>query len=155
MLFHVVVITETRYSGMYEGGSWAAFSVSDFTSVPTAAFGADADAVHWWSQPSVPVGVGDTPNEALRHLAFLLARDRDGERTGYFAEGDRVRVARGTPDGWYADGVGVVRAVEFREARPYVGGLRGGCVYTVDFEEQAGLRVPESYLRRAVPILGT
>ena len=32
---------------------------------------------------------------------------------------------------------------------PNTGGLRGACVYTVDFDHSKGVRVPEPYLRRA------
>jgi hypothetical protein len=93
------------------------------------------------------VGVGDSPNEALARLEFLTARDHGGKEDSYFALGDLVRTASCTPRDWYGDGVGVVRAVEFRPLRPYVGGLRGHCVYTVDFDAATGVRVPEAYLR--------
>lgn len=144
----VIVILETRYGGVYEGGSWAAFSVSSHEAVPEDAFGGDPEACGWWGNPTVPVGVGDSPNEALARLEFLMARDRGGKEDSYFAVGDLVRTARCTPSDWYGDGVGIVRAVEFRPLRPYVGGLRGDCVYTVEFDDAAaGVQVPEAYLR--------
>jgi len=143
----VVVIVETRYGGVYEGGPWAAFSVATHDALPADAFGGDPEACGWWGHPTVPVGVGDSPSEALARLEFVMDRDRDGTEVGYFGVGDPVRAAHCTPSDWCGDGVGVVRAVEFRPLRPYVGGPRGYCVYTVDFDDAPGVRVPEAYLR--------
>ena len=147
MLAHVIVITETRYGGVCEGGSWAAFSVSDVDAIPEEAFSGDAFAPGWWGSPTVPVRVGDSPDQALERLPFLVARDQQEEQTGCFAPGERVQVAKCTPDEWYGKGVGVVRSVEFQPSRPYTGGLRGQCIYTVDFDDATGVRVPEPYLR--------
>ncbi len=38
-------------------------------------------------------------------------------------------------------------SVEFRPARPFVGGLRGQCVCSVEFPDGAQEHVPERYLR--------
>ena len=143
----MVVITETRYGGVYEGGPWAAFSITAFDVMPDDAFGGDPFALAWWDQPSVPVGVGDSPDEALDRLRNLMQRDREHLQTGLFAVGDAVRVARCTPDEWYGSGTGTVHSVEYRPCRPYAGGLRGQCVYSIDFDDVAGIRVPERYLR--------
>jgi hypothetical protein len=145
----VAVIIETRYGGVYEGGPWAAFGVDDPKQVPDEALGGDPVAAGWWGSPTVPVGVGDSPDEALDRLRFLTDRDRRSEETGFFEVGAEVRVASSTPDCWYGEGIGVVRSYEFRAALPYVGGLRGQCVYTVDFADSEGVRVPEAYLRPA------
>jgi hypothetical protein len=59
------VIIETRYGGTYEGGSWAAFPSS---SIPEDARGDDLECLDWWMAPTVAVGVGDTPDEALDSL---------------------------------------------------------------------------------------
>jgi hypothetical protein len=144
----MTVITETRYTGVYEGGPWAAFDVREPSFVPSDAFGGDPVAVDWWSAPTVLVGVGDSPDEALDYLRFLTARDATNNESGYFVPGERVHVASCTPDSWYARGEGVIRSVEFRPQRPYAGGPRGHCVYEVDFNDQDGLLVPERYLRR-------
>lgn len=116
--------------------------------MPDEAFSGDAFTARWWGAPTVPVGVGDSPDEALAHLQFLMARDASHSENSYYALGEAVRVAACTPDEWYGEGIGVVRAVEFRPVRPYVGGLRGNCVYTVDFDRSTGVLVPEAYLRR-------
>jgi hypothetical protein len=143
----MTVITETRYGGVYEGGSWAAFAVSEPASVPSEAFGGDEVAARWWDAPTVPVGLGDSPGEALGRLRFLVARDRKQDEGGYFQVGQTVQVARCAPSDWYSGDVGTVRSVEFRRSKPYVGGLRGQCIYAVDFEDSSDVRVPESYLR--------
>ena len=149
MLLVVIVITETRYGGVYEGGPWAAFSVSGLDAVPDDAFSSgDPFASGWWDAPSVPVGVGDSPDQALERLRFLLARDQGQETTGYLNPDDQVEVASCAPDEWYGVGVGVVRGVEFRPSLQYDGGLRGKAIFTVDFDTAVGVRVPERYLRR-------
>ena len=143
----MAVIVETRYGGVYEGGLWAAFGVDDPKQVPDEALGGDPVAAGWWVTPTVPVGVGDSPNQALERLSFLIDRDSRHEETGCFEVGAEVRVASPTPDGWYGEGIGIVRSFEYRAAVPYVGGLRGQCVYTVVFAGTEGVRVPEAYLR--------
>lgn len=143
----VVVIAETRYRGVYEGGPWAAFAVSEIGAIPVDAFAGDPFASGWWDEPSVPVGVGDSPNDALSRLTQLMTRDRDYQETGLFGVGQVVRVAGCTPEEWYGSGNGIVRSVAYRPSRPYTGGLRGQCVYTIDFEDRAGAHVPERYLR--------
>ena len=125
MLLSVIVITETRYGGVYEGGPWAAFSLSPPGTPPDEAFSGDTYACDWWDQPTVPVGVGDSPDEALAVLQLLIDRDRNHEEVGCFAPGESVQVARCAPDAWCPQSIGVVQAVEFRPSRPYVGGVRG------------------------------
>ena len=119
----VVVITETRYGGVYEGGPWAAFSVSRLDSVPGEAFGGDTYALDWWDRPTIPVGAGDSPDEAFARLGLLVERDRASAESGLFSPGDLVLTARCTPDDWYPQTIGTVLSVEFRPCRPYVGGL--------------------------------
>lgn len=149
MLPSVIVITETRYGGVYEGGPWAAFSIGDLAHMPDDAFAGDPFACGWWDEPSVPVGVGDSPDEALDRLRQLMARDQQQCEDGLFASGDPVRVASCTPHEWYGAGTGIVRSVEYKRIAPYAGGLRGQCIYTIDFDDVAGARVPERYLRRS------
>ncbi len=144
----MIVITETRYGGVYEGGPWAAFSITAFDAIPDDAFSGDPFVSGWWEQPSVPVGVGDSPDDALDRLRHLMLRDQEHREAGVFAVGDTVRAAQCTPDDWYGSGNGIVRVVEFHPCRPFAGGLRGQCVYTVDFDNVTGVRVPERYLRR-------
>lgn len=67
-----VTIIATRYTGAYEGGPWAAFNC-DPGDIPDDATGDDTDAFTWWRSPSVPVGVGATPDEALAALIERMA----------------------------------------------------------------------------------
>jgi hypothetical protein len=67
------VTTRTRYGGTYEGGPWAAFAVDDESQIPAEAFGGDLTAAEWWrGGTSIVVGVGDSADEALEHLAYLI-----------------------------------------------------------------------------------
>jgi hypothetical protein len=142
----MTVITETRYGGVYEGGPWAAFGVESPASVPTEAFGGDPCAVDWWDNPTVPVGVGTTPDASFARLRALQDRDRDGLGRPLFDRGERVSVVRCVPSDWYRAGEGTVVELEHRPSRPFVGGLRGQGVYAVRFEGSDIVRVPERYL---------
>jgi hypothetical protein len=64
------VITETRYSGVYEGGRWASFpSMDDERMLPEEAFGEDTECIDfWWSEKSLTIGRGETPNEAYMDM---------------------------------------------------------------------------------------
>lgn len=63
-----VTIIEDRYTGAYSGGKWTAFNryaddipeEVDDSDVPCFTF--------WWSTNKEPVGIGNTPDEALRDL---------------------------------------------------------------------------------------
>lgn len=61
-----IVITQTRYSGTYEGGKWASFpSLEDERMLPEDAFGDDSECIDfWWSEKAANIGRGETPNEA-------------------------------------------------------------------------------------------
>jgi hypothetical protein len=139
----VIVIAETRYGGVYEGGPWAAFAVASTAEVPPDAFSGDIAATDWWDAPTVPVAAEDTPDRALRRLHYLLASDQP-----LFAAGASVRVAPCTPSDWYAQGVGRVIAAELRRRPAGSGGPPlGRCVYAVQFEDVGSMQIPESYLR--------
>lgn len=145
----MIVILETRYGGVYEGGPWAAFSVASPASVPEDAFGGDAIAATWWGAPTMPVGVGDSPDDAHARLEHVLDRDRRQGVEGLFEVGADVRVAATAPSDFRAGEVGRVRSVEFRPIEPFAGGLRGLCVYELDFPNGGEVRIEEAYLRPA------
>lgn len=65
-LFPVTIIT-TRYSGVYEGGDWAAFKMRAHE-VPRAATGDDSECMAWWNEYGAGVGVGPSPEAALADL---------------------------------------------------------------------------------------
>jgi hypothetical protein len=66
-----VVIREARYSGVYEGGKWFAIAEYSGESEALEAYihGDDCDALDFWdSEESKMIGVGNTPDEALKDL---------------------------------------------------------------------------------------
>jgi len=105
-----VVICQSRYGGVYEGGEW--FCIPRCESIPEEAVDEDCVCVDFWhSDASSHIGVGDSPNEALVAMlikngvtiiddkfpqAFQILKNRvpdsrpsnyaveDIERTGYF-----------------------------------------------------------------------
>lgn len=68
-----MTITETRYSGVYEGGKWAAFDLWH-DEIPDEAFGDDTECAAWWEDYGDGVGTGDTTPE----LVYI------GSKTGYY-----------------------------------------------------------------------
>lgn len=61
-----VIVRESRYGGVYEGGAWFAFSGFGF---PTDAIGNDAEcSAFWWSDRSILMGRGDSPDGAVTDL---------------------------------------------------------------------------------------
>jgi hypothetical protein len=64
-----VTIVRTRYQGVYEGGSWAAFNAYE-NELPQDAFDDDVTCCDWWCTPEnvANVGVGNTPDAAFNDL---------------------------------------------------------------------------------------
>lgn len=83
-----LTIVRTRYGGVYEGGKFAAFNsepdgirwhlpcMATEDSEPDA-FGGDPDCMSWWMlAPLVmPVGVGETIEEAVQSLELAIQRE--------------------------------------------------------------------------------
>jgi hypothetical protein len=67
-----VAVFQSRYSGIYEGGEWFAianFESFDETGISEYVFGDDCDAVDFWmSEKSEMIGIGSTPDAAVRDL---------------------------------------------------------------------------------------
>jgi len=62
-----IIIRESRYGGLYEGGRW--FATARCAETPEQAIGNDAEAMSFWNSPDAfLIGVGDTPNDALANL---------------------------------------------------------------------------------------
>lgn len=60
------IITAARYGGCYEGGEWLAFA---FLPDDNEAFSGDNPCMNWWeAREDMPIGRGDTPNDALADL---------------------------------------------------------------------------------------
>lgn len=63
-----IIISQSRYGGLYEGGKWFAYSTS--LSIPASFYeyldGDDCDAIDFWSgEDSKHFIVGESPNDAL------------------------------------------------------------------------------------------
>jgi hypothetical protein len=67
-----IAVFQSRYSGIYEGGEW--FAIGNFKSfdeigISEYLFGDDCDAVDFWmSEQSEMIGVGSTPDAAVKNL---------------------------------------------------------------------------------------
>lgn len=64
-----LTIFHTRYNGGYEGGLYVALNVR-FENVRTSLTGDDAECMEAFAilEEEMPIGRGDTPNEALNDL---------------------------------------------------------------------------------------
>ena len=72
--FYPIMVVQSRYSGVYEGGSWHAIPNADAgwmwsEGYSDYLFGGDEDAVEfWYSKDAEQVGRGGTPNAAVLDL---------------------------------------------------------------------------------------
>jgi len=149
---HWFVVAQTRYRGTYEGGRWAAFEVwgppGGEIHVPPEAFGSDTVAVEWWwGGPSVAVGIGETPGDALDHLMHKIRHPSEP----FVPIGARVSVAD-APDFWQHDGVAVVAdAVSEPRLGEFAPAGASEWEYLLRFDNGDERKVPESYLRPVDP----
>lgn len=147
----MIIIAETRYRGIYEGGRWAAFGLPveafglvGVRGLPPEAFGGDNQACEWWTRPTIEVEVGDTPNEATERLGLLRSY---AWARGLFDVGDVVHLAECAPDDWYGSEAGVVTSVEELSGGPGSSHRVRQWVYTVRFADRSEQRVPQRYMR--------
>ena len=66
-----IIVFQSRYGGIYEGGEW--FAISGFENMSSDLNdyfeGDDCDAVDFWEKEhTFPIAVGKTPNEAVNSL---------------------------------------------------------------------------------------
>ena len=72
--FYPIMVVQSRYSGVYEGGSWHAIPNADAgwmwsEEYSDYMFGSDEDAVEFWgSEAAKRVGRGGTPNASVLDL---------------------------------------------------------------------------------------
>lgn len=72
--FYPIMVVQSRYSGVYEGGNWHAIPNADAgwmwsEGYADYLFGGDEDAVEFWhSEEAEQVGRGGTPNAAVLDL---------------------------------------------------------------------------------------
>lgn len=72
-----VVVRESRYGGVYEGGAWFAYSGYAF---PLDAIGDDIACSNFWcSDRALLIGRGDSPNGAVEDL--ILRHQMYGEKS--------------------------------------------------------------------------
>lgn len=79
-----IVIHSSRYSGVYEGGTWFALCIGD--EFPEDAIGDDVTCASFFGMFMDGIGVGNTPQDALQDL---ISKDR---RAKYIYETHLVRV---------------------------------------------------------------
>jgi hypothetical protein len=62
-----VVVHQSRYSGVYEGGKWFALYIGDV--FPDACIGNDVECANFFGAgKNQSIGVGNTPNDAVNDL---------------------------------------------------------------------------------------
>lgn len=70
MKIYPCTIVKTRYTGVYEGGEWAAFFM-DPHEMPPDWDGSDIECIEFWFEFGKGIGIGDTPQEALDNLSKI------------------------------------------------------------------------------------
>lgn len=75
-----VAIFQSRYSGVYEGGTWFSVANSDTIDMENGPYGDDESCAEWFSINKSIVGVGETPDEALQNLKFKIELKRTIKR---------------------------------------------------------------------------
>lgn len=71
-----LTIIADRYGGAYSGGKYLAWAL-DHWNVPFDASDGDRDCMLFWAENTIPVGRGDTPNEAMEDLIRRLETGED------------------------------------------------------------------------------
>ena len=66
-----LTILRDRYSGSYSGGEYTAWNLYP-EDIPDGPFSGDGDCFDFWLENTIPVGVGETPNDAIRSLVLAL-----------------------------------------------------------------------------------
>lgn len=68
-----LTLIKDRYNGAYSGGKWTAWPLHAWD-VPYEPESTDGQAMHFWSVDDyVPIGRGDTPDEAIEDLRRRMA----------------------------------------------------------------------------------
>jgi hypothetical protein len=66
-----LTVTKDRYYGTYSGAYWTAWNCAPYM-IPEAPFSDDVSCYEFWSNTTMTVGKGDTPEAAIRDLANKL-----------------------------------------------------------------------------------
>lgn len=78
-----LIILRTPYSGVYEGGLWAAL-VCEPQDLPKQALGNDLECAFWWREYRDGIGLGATPDEALAALLAIPEAERWAPRSAWY-----------------------------------------------------------------------
>jgi hypothetical protein len=70
-------IIPSRYGGVYEDGEWLAFPLH-FAKVPTVVYGGDPYCAKFFAETDLPIGRGDTPQDAYENLLDQVNPHREG-----------------------------------------------------------------------------
>jgi hypothetical protein len=70
------VVVRTRYSGVYEGGRWAAFQAYPEDLVGEDWAAGDTIVAGWWAKRRGIIGIGESPEEAYAALRRIPESDR-------------------------------------------------------------------------------
>lgn len=66
-----LTIIKDRYTGCYSGGEYTAWNL-DFYEIPADIDDEDVECKLFWDNNTIPVGKGETPEEAIKNLEELL-----------------------------------------------------------------------------------
>lgn len=87
-----IVVFQSRYSGVYEGGDW--FALANCESIPDGPWEDDDECLDWFVKNEKIVGVGDTPDDAV---SDLLAKDEINQIAERISNGEyRIGKSSGT-----------------------------------------------------------
>ena len=105
--FYPIMVVQSRYSGVYEGGNWHAVPNAEAgwmwsEGYSEYMFGDDEDAVEFWgSEEAERIGRGGTPNAAVLDL---IERHHGVRQWDYDEYVDTLNTRGGEPRGTTLDG---------------------------------------------------
>ena len=74
-----LTIINDRYTGTYSGGKFTAWNL-DYYKIPVDPDDDDVTCMAFWATNKIPVGRGDSPEDAVKDLERRLGLEGGGER---------------------------------------------------------------------------
>ncbi len=71
-ILYPLTIVMDRYTGTYSGGKWLAFNLKT-EDIPEGISYSDCPCAEFWHNNEIPVGLGLTPEDAIKHLVDQLS----------------------------------------------------------------------------------
>lgn len=76
-MIYPIIVVQTRYGGIYEGGPWAAFagwSIDEIARAQEGAFGGDIECYQWWdrNKHDPTIAVGEEPGDAVERVVSQI-----------------------------------------------------------------------------------